>query len=118
MLLIYNNADALAAMPDAEREELMGEAGAIMQRLTESGELVGGAALDHPRHAKTVLFRGGAPATTDGPFLESKEQFAGYVTIDVASEARAAEIAESWPDVVHGTGVLELRRVLDEPDQE
>jgi hypothetical protein len=118
MLLIYNNADAIAAMPEAERTALMGEAGAIMGRLTESGELVGGAALAHPRHTRTVAFRGGAPATTDGPFLESKEQFAGYVTVDVVSEERALEIARNWPDARLGTGAMEVRQVLDEESGE
>jgi hypothetical protein len=115
MLLIYNNADAIAALPDDERNALMAEAGAIMERLTASGELVGGAALAHPRQARTVLFRGGAPATTDGPFIESKEQFAGYVTVDVVSEARAVEIARNWPDARLGTGAMEVREVLDAP---
>jgi hypothetical protein len=114
MLLIYNNADAIAAMPEDERTALMGEAGAIMEQLTASGELVGGAALAHPRQARTVLFRGGAPTTTDGPFIESKEQFAGYVTVEVASEARAVEIARNWPDARLGTGAMEVRQVLDD----
>jgi hypothetical protein len=116
MMLIFNNADELAAMPAEERQALMGQADAIMAALAETGELVGGAALDHPRRARTVVFRGGARTTTDGPFLESKEQFAGYVTLDVASEERAVEIAESWPDAQRGTGGLELRRVVDGPE--
>ena len=36
--------------------------------------------------------RDGVLATTDGPFAEAKEQFAGYVSVDVASEERAIEI--------------------------
>ena len=118
MLLIYNNADAIAALPEDKRAALMGEAGAIMRQLTASGELVGGAALAHPRQARTVAFRGGAPATTDGPFLESKEQFAGYVTVDVASEERALEIARNWPDARLGTGAMEVRQVVDEEGSE
>ena len=42
--------------------------------------------------------RDGVVATTDGPFVEAKEQFAGTVLVDVEDEARAVEIAARWPD--------------------
>ena len=43
--------------------------------------------------------RDGVVAAADGPFAEAKEQFAGYVTVDVASEERAVEIAAGWPGI-------------------
>ena len=64
-----------------------------MAELTESGELVGGQALADPSTTRTIRQRGGQPAVTDGPFVESKEQFAGYLVVDCESLERAIEIA-------------------------
>jgi hypothetical protein len=111
MLLIYNNPAALDGLSEAERAEVFADVDALMAELTESGEMVGGEALAHHSTAKTVRKQGGAVATTDGPFAEAKEQFAGYVTLDCESEERALEIALRWPDTRFG-GAIEVRAVM------
>src|ERR1044072_845175 len=98
MLLIYQNPEAWAALSEDERTKVMGEAGALAAELEESGELVGGAGLLPPAESKGVRLRDGAPIVTDGPYIEAKEYLAGYLTVDVASEERAIEIAARWPD--------------------
>jgi hypothetical protein len=110
MLLIYNNPDALAALPKSERDAIFADVDAIMTELKASGELVGGEALGHPASTRTVRAVGGTPVTTDGPFLESKEQFAGYLAVDVESEERAVEIAARWPDARYGA--MEVRAIM------
>lgn len=112
MLLIYNRPDFVEDLSDNAREELFAEVDAIMAELTESGELVGGQALTDPSTARTVR-QGTTPAhtVTDGPFMESKEQFCGYVEVDVDSRDRAVEIAARWPDVRYG-GAMEVRAVM------
>jgi hypothetical protein len=110
MLLIYNNADALQSLPEGDLQGIMDEVEVIMAELTESGELVRGEGLAHPSQAKTVRVRNGALATTDGPFVEAKEQFAGYIAVDVESEARAVEIAGRWPDARYYA--MEVRAVM------
>jgi hypothetical protein len=112
MLLIYNNPDALEAMSEEDRNSLMSEVDQVMAELTRSGELVGGEALAHPANTKTVRLRGGAVATTDGPFMEAKELLAGYVMVEVENEERAVEIATRWPDARTG-GAMEVRAVMD-----
>ena len=113
MLLIYNRPDFATELSEEERTALFAEVGELMEELTESGELVGGQALVHPAQAKTVRGRDGQPVVTDGPFLESKEQFGGYCAIDVETEERALEIARRWPDPRFG-GAIELRAIMDE----
>jgi hypothetical protein len=110
MLLIYNNPDALAALTEPERDAIFGDVDTIMAELKASGELVGGEALAHPASTRTVRAVAGAPVTTDGPFLEAKEQFAGYLTVDVETEARAVEIASRWPDAKYGA--MEVRAIM------
>lgn len=98
LLLIYQNPDAMQAMPESEKQELMSEAGAIMDELVESGEWVGGEGLADPSTARSVRVRGGVPAVTDGPYAEAKEQVVGYCIVDCDSQERAVEIATRWPD--------------------
>ena len=110
MIMIYNRPRFLEDLSEAERTELFGEVDAIIKELTESGELLGTEALAEPVAAKTVRVRDGAPAITDGPFIEAKEQFAGYLLVDVTSEERALDIAARWPDAkLFG---MEVRQVI------
>ena len=111
MLLIYNNPDALHSLPQEELDGIFADVGTIMAELQESGEMVGGEALAHPSQTRTVRVRNGTPATTDGPFVEAKEQFAGYITVDVESEERAIEIAARWPDARYWA--MEVRAIMD-----
>jgi hypothetical protein len=98
MLLIYNNPSALEALSEEERNSIGSDVDTIMQELMDSGEWVGGEALANPSQAKTVRVRDGVPAVTDGPFVEAKEQFAGYLMVDCETPERAVEIAARWPD--------------------
>jgi hypothetical protein len=110
MLLIYNNREALDALPADELQAVFDDVDRLMGELAASGEWVGGAGLAAPSEAKIVRVRDGIVATTDGPFAESKEQFAGYLAVDVESEARAVEIAASWPDAKYWA--MEVRALM------
>jgi hypothetical protein len=98
MLLIYNNPAVFETMPKDELDAIFGEVDTIMNELKASGEWVGGEALADVSQTKTVRLRNGVPAVTDGPFAETKEQFAGYLTVDCETPERAIEIAARWPD--------------------
>jgi hypothetical protein len=114
MLLIHNNPEALAALPEDELQAIYGRVDEALAALRASGELLGGAGLAPPSTGKLVRVRDGVVATTDGPFAEAKEQFAGYVSVDVASEERAIEIAAAWPAAEHET--LEVRAMVGSVD--
>jgi hypothetical protein len=60
--------------------------------------------------SKTVRVRDGSISSTDGPFAEAKEQFAGYLAVDVESQERAVEIAARWPDARYFA--MEVRPVM------
>jgi len=92
---------------------------ALNRDLIESGELVGGTILAHPRLARIVRCDGASPpVVTDGPFPESKEVVAGFQVVDVESEARAIEIAARVSAVPGPAGVplqqpIEVRQVMN-----
>jgi hypothetical protein len=112
MVLIYNRPGFTEDLSEAERTELFGEVDAILKELTESGELLSTHALADPSITKTVRVRDGVPAITDGPFIEAKEQFAGYLLVDCESLERATDIAARWPDAKRYA--MEVRPVLSE----
>lgn len=116
MLLIYNRPGFAEELSPAERDELFGEVDTIMKELTDSGELLGGEALADPSRTKTVRVRDGVPAVTDGPYIEAKEQFAGYLMVDCQSEERAVEIAARWPDA--RSWAMEVRPLMHQSGTE
>jgi hypothetical protein len=110
MVLIYNRPGFVQDLTEAERNELFGEVDAILKELTASGELLGTEALADPSTTRTVRVRDGVPAVTDGPFIEAKEQFAGYLLLDCANLERAIDVAARWPDAKRFA--MEVREVL------
>ncbi|HMJ75534.1 MAG TPA: YciI family protein, partial [Iamia sp.] len=73
-------------------------------------------ALADPSLTKTVRVREGVLATTDGPYIEAKEQFAGTLLVDVESEERALEIAAEMPSAKFTQ--IEVRPILHEAPTE
>ncbi len=108
MLLIHNQPGYVETLSEADRTALGHEVDTIMAELSASGEFVRGEAL--AAQTRTVRVRDGVPAITDGPFIESKEQFAGYLVVDVDSLERATEIAARWPDAKYAA--MEVREVI------
>ena len=113
MVMIYDNARTRETFFGPDGAELMAEVNAIMQELTESGELVGGEALADPSQTQTIRPVDGVPAVTDGPLAEAKEHFGGYLLLECESADRAAEIARRWPSARFTP--LEVRPVMS-PD--
>jgi hypothetical protein len=116
MLLIYEKPETRELFLGEGGKELMDELDAVMKELTASGELVGGEALADPSNTKTVLVRDDAPVISDGPFLESKEHFGGYLIVDCETQERAVEIAGRWPSARFSP--LEVRPIMEQSGAE
>lgn len=93
MLLIYQNTAARDALPESEMQAIMSDVDALVEALTQTGELVGGEGLADPSTARTVRVRDGVSQVTDGPYAETKDQMVGYCIVDCDSVDRAVEIA-------------------------
>jgi hypothetical protein len=116
ILLIYQNPATWETFSEEERNRLMAEAGEIFEELNQSGEWVGGEALADASNTKTVRARDGVPAITDGPFVESKEQLAGYCIVECETPERATEIATRWPDARYWA--MEVRPIMEPAGEE
>ena len=107
MLLIYGPQTADAAPdPDTHREY-----GQFTQDILESGEMLGGDALQAVDTATSVRVRDGKRSTTDGPFAETKEVLGGYYYVDVKDLDRAIELAGKIPGARNGT--IEVRPIME-----
>ncbi|MBB5807942.1 hypothetical protein F4560_007710 [Saccharothrix ecbatanensis] len=103
LMLIYGNEEVWNSVDADGFAKLVAEVDGFNAALRESGELVDSQGLvDRPRSVRVV---GEAPVVTDGPYLEAKEHVGSYFVVDVDSEQRAVEIAESYPALRYSRGL-------------
>ena len=107
MILIYGGEQAWAGMSEAEMNEAFAAYMQYSKDLAAAGVMRGGASLQPVATATTVRVRGGKPATTDGPFAETKEQLGGYYIVDVPNLDEAIKWAAKCPGAAYGS--IEVR---------
>lgn len=80
------------------------------------GVLLAAEPLQKSSRTTVVRVRDGATLTTDGPFLESKEQLSGFYLVDCETLDQAVRCAERIPGA--SEGAVEVRPVMqfDVPD--
>lgn len=93
----------------------------LADRLTETGEFVDADALA-PDGTFVQYGGAGKPPVTDGPFAETKDLIAGWMSIDVDSYERAVEVAAELSAAPGAGGKplhewIELRAFMSEPPQ-
>ena len=104
MLLIHHDETALAAAP----QQLWAEYGAFNEALAKAGA-ASGERLQPSSAATTVRVVGGKTDVLDGPYADTKEQFAGYFFIEVPDLDEAIAWAARCPSSKYGS--IEVRPV-------
>ena len=118
MLIMRGTDESYANLANADFNEVLDTMGKFNDELIRAGVLLAAEGLDDPKEGVVVDFTGEAPVVTDGPYGETKELFAGYYILDVASKQEAIEWARRAP-LTAGTKT-EIRRVpsIDEFPQD
>ena len=111
LCLIYEDEKAWEAKPQAELEAIMGEYFTFTENIRSNGKLVAGDALQPTPTATTVRVRNGKISTTDGPYVETKEQLGGFYLIDAKDLNEAIQVAAKIPGA--RDGAVEVRPVID-----
>jgi hypothetical protein len=111
MLLIYADEKAYAGMSPAQGAALTAEYGEFTQGIVKSGAFRAGSQLAPSSSATTVRETNGRRATTDGPFVETKEQLGGYYLVECKDLDEALSIAARIP-TVRMSGTIEVRPVV------
>jgi hypothetical protein len=109
-LLIYTAPDDFSALSEAEQRAISAEYFALRDEPT----CVDGAQLQPVDAATTVRVQGGETLTTDGPFAETKEVFAGYYLFELENLDAALEMAARVPAARMG-GSVEVRPLVEYP---
>lgn len=109
--LIYDEEKLFDQMPKDQLDAVMGEYFSLSDALVESGQLMAGEALQPVSTATVVRVRNGRLSTTDGPYMETKEQLGGFFLIDARDLDEAIRIAGRIPSARFGC--VEVRPVMD-----
>jgi len=109
LCLIYEDRAAGKTLPKADIEKAMKEYWAFEDSIKQSGHYLGSNALEDTETATTVRVRNGKISTTDGPFVETKEQLGGYYLIEAKDLDAALAIAAKIPGARFGS--IEVRPI-------
>ncbi|MEV4418952.1 YciI family protein [Patulibacter sp. NPDC049589] len=118
MLIMRPTDESLATIMGGDFAEILDAVGRFNDQLIRAGVLLAAEGLDTPEDTVVVDFSGETPVVTDGPYGETKELFAGYYILDVASKQEAVEWAKRAP--LTAGSKTEIRRVttIDEFPQD
>ena len=107
MLMCCFDQKSWTQLPDNEKDRIMREYGALIQRLVTSGQFRGRGPLAPTSSATTVRMKNGKTVLTDGPFAETKEQLGGYHVVECRDLDEALAIAARIPTLPAG-GAIEV----------
>ena len=96
-------------MPKADADTHFAEYSEFTPGIRRSGNFIDCNRLQPPQAATTVRVRQGKILTTDGPFVETKEQLGGYYLIEAADLNDAIQIASRIPGA--RVGCVEVRPI-------
>ena len=106
-ILIYDDNDAVNALPQAEDDRLVAGHRAVQEKLTAEGRLGPCVRLGGSETAKTYR-PGSRSPVMDGPYAETKEQLLGLYVVDCPTIEAAMAVARSLPEL---KSIFEVRPV-------
>jgi hypothetical protein len=110
-MIIYVDPAVAGARPAAEVERSMASHAPYIDKLRANRQYVAGDALEHGAH--TLRTAGGKPVTTQGPFVEAREQVGGYYIVDARDLDEAIELAAACPALRSVGLAIEIRPLVE-----
>jgi hypothetical protein len=98
-------------LPKADAEKHFEDYTEFTETIRKSGHFIGCNRLLPPRAAITLRVRQGKLSTTDGPYVETKEQLVGYYLIEAKDMNEAIQVAARIPGA--WIGCVEVRPVVN-----
>lgn len=111
LLLVHHHEDSFGRMSEEIRKNMLAESIQLCHRLDGTGQYVHASPLQPVATATVVRVRDGKRSVTDGPFVETREQLAGYFLIDAKDLNEATDIAGQIPGA--RIGAVEVRPVRE-----
>jgi hypothetical protein len=111
MLLVHHEEKAFGELSESTRQNMLAESVELTHQLHSNGQYLSASPLNPAATAAIVRVRHGKPLVTDGPFIETREQIAGYFLINAKDLDEAIGIAARVPGARIGT--VEVRPVRE-----
>ena len=111
--LVHADPKRFEQLTREEQQDLDRRSMAYDRELTEKGHYLAAEAIQDGSTAILVRVRNGAVSTTDGPFIETKEQMAGFILIEAYDMNEALRLAAGIPMAEMGT--IEVRPIYEIP---
>ena len=99
-------------MPEADAEQHYRDYAEFTESIRRSGHFIGCNRLLPPGAATTLRVRKGKTSTTDGPWVETKEQLGGYYVIEAGDLEEAIRVAAKIPGA--WIGCVEVRPIAED----
>jgi hypothetical protein len=118
MLLVHHDEAAFERIGKDKQQQMLAESVALTQQLHANRQYLSASPLQPAATSVIVRVREGKPIVTDGPFIETREQIAGYFLIDAKDLDEATQIAARVPGARIGTvEVRPLREISGLPGE-
>ena len=111
LLIVHHDEEAFNKFEKEKRQQMLAESVELAHQLHAAGQYVHASPLQPAATAVMVRVREGKPLVTDGPFIETREQIAGYFLIHARDLNEAVAIAGRIPGARIGT--VEVRPVIE-----
>jgi hypothetical protein len=111
MLIVHHNEDACEKMDKETQSQLLTESIELTHQRHARAQYVHASPRQPAATAVMVRVREGKPLVTDGPFIETREQIAGYFLIQAQNLREAIDIAGKVPGARIGT--VEVRPLIE-----
>ena len=111
MLLVHHDEAAFGKFSETKRQQMLEESVQLTHQLHADEKYLSASPLHGPSTAAIVRVRDGKRFVTDGPFVETREQIAGYFLIHAKDLDDAVSIAARVPGARIGT--VEVRPVKE-----
>lgn len=108
----YFDKGKFEAMTEGEKNAMFDTSFEYDDHLRANGHWAGGEALQPPETARTVSWKNGKVATTDGPYAETKEQIGGILVLEARDMNHAVQLMTQHPALRFGS-IFEIRPVGD-----
>ena len=111
LLLVHHDENAFSTMSETTRKEMLEESVQLTHRLHAKQQYLSASPLQPASTAVIVRVREGKPLVTDGLFVETGEQLAGYFLVNAKDFDEAIGIALRVPGARIGT--VEMRPLIE-----
>jgi hypothetical protein len=113
LLALYSDESVWPTMTEVQQKEGYAAYMAYSEALRKAGALIGSNRLKPAATANTIRVTNGKTQVLNGPYIDTREQLAGYYLIEAADQDAALAWAARCPGASHGT--VEVRPIWPAP---